>query len=90
MILIGDVNKPVMNTILFARLLGGETVVVHMEINSSDKGRIEERWKDLGVDVHLVVIFSFKSVCINYPVSSSTSLAGFSRSLWADLLFGVR
>ena len=54
-ILIGDVNKPMMNAIHFARLLGDETVVVHMGINSSDKGRIEERWRDLGVDVPLVV-----------------------------------
>jgi hypothetical protein len=38
-ILVGDV--PVLNAILFARfarLLAGEIVVVHMEINSSDEG----------------------------------------------------
>ena len=58
LILVEDLNKPVMNAIRYARLLSGETVAIHVQINPSDRERIEERWKDRGIDVPLVVLDS--------------------------------
>jgi len=57
-ILVGDLTKPVLNAISYARLLAGETLAIHIRINPSDKRRIEDRWKNLGIDVPLVVLDS--------------------------------
>lgn len=53
-ILVGNLNKPVMNAIRHARLLAGETVAVHIQINLLDEERIEDQWKGLGMDIALV------------------------------------
>jgi hypothetical protein len=57
-IFVAEVNKPSMNALQYARLLGGRVVAVHILLDSRGKDLIEEQWKLLNVDIPLLILGS--------------------------------
>lgn len=55
---VAEVNRPVMNALRYARLLGGRTVAVHILLNSSKRDGLENQWKLHNIDIPLLVLDS--------------------------------
>jgi hypothetical protein len=55
---VADVDKLSMNAILYAKLLSGEIVAVHILLNPSDREGIEYRWKMQNIDIPLIILAS--------------------------------
>ena len=55
---VADVDKLSMNAISYAKLLGGEIVAVHILLNSSDRDKMEYRWKLQNIDIPLFILES--------------------------------
>ncbi len=55
---VAGVDKAVINTIQYAKLLAGNIVAVHILLNPSDKDRIESQWKMQSIDVPLIILES--------------------------------
>ncbi len=53
-----EVNRPVMNALTYARLLGGQTVAVHVLLDSSRRDDIEGQWKMNNIDIPLMILES--------------------------------
>ncbi len=53
-----EVNKPAMNALQYARLLGGQATAVHVLIDSSDRDGFEYRWKLYTTDIPLFILGS--------------------------------
>jgi hypothetical protein len=66
-ILVENLNKLVMNAIRYSRLLAGKPVAIHIQINLSAKEKIEDWWKNLGIDVPRVVLNSADGSIIRPP-----------------------
>lgn len=58
MILVEELNKPLMNAIRYAGFLAGETVAVHIQINLSNGDSMEDNWKSLSTQIRLVMLYS--------------------------------
>jgi hypothetical protein len=56
---VSEVNRPVMNALRYARLLGGRTVAIHILLNSSNRDGLENQWKMHNIDIPLLVLDSW-------------------------------
>ncbi len=53
-----EVNRPVMNALTYARLLGGRAVAVYIPLSALSRDGIEEQWKLHNIDIPLMILDS--------------------------------
>ncbi len=57
-ILVEELNMPVMNALDYAKLLGGRSVAVHNLFSFSDRKEIEDHWQHHHIDIPLMILDS--------------------------------
>lgn len=62
-VVVGQLHRGTIEALNYARSIGDEIVAVHVDIGSSDRAKLQERWQSLAADIPLVILDSpYRSV----------------------------
>lgn len=57
-VIVGQLNKGTLEAIDYARSIGDEIVALHVDIGSTDREKLHQRWKEFGGGIPLVIVDS--------------------------------
>jgi amino acid transporter len=99
-VIIGQLNKGTLEAIDYARNIADEIVALHVDIGSTDRDKLHQRWKEFGGGIPLVIIDSgFREIItpiadfvrefeLTHPVAMTTVIIPtfVTRNWWDGLL----
>ncbi|MFE1747972.1 APC family permease [Coleofasciculus sp. H7-2] len=62
-VVVGQLNRGTLEAIDYARSIADEIVAIHVDIGSTDREKLQQRWQQLGADIPLIILDSpYRSV----------------------------